>query len=78
MVECNLAKVDVEGSNPFSRSRPELIATLELPPTSNSAHCRANRCRYAPSINDNVQIDHAATRRNRRAPASATTRQFNF
>ena len=26
MVECNLAKVDVEGSNPFSRSTRSLLA----------------------------------------------------
>ena len=28
MVECNLAKVDVEGSNPFSRSKLRALRTV--------------------------------------------------
>ena len=30
LVECNLAKVDVEGSNPFARSNGEGIRTLDI------------------------------------------------
>ena len=41
MVECNLAKVDVEGSNPFSRStRPRLASRARASPSPRVPRCR--------------------------------------
>ncbi len=37
MVECNLAKVEVEGSNPFSRSTPFFLNHIEVPSPSGKA-----------------------------------------
>jgi hypothetical protein len=60
VVECNLAKVDVEGSNPFSRSRPGLIFKVLAAGTTISAdsHVRSRAFVDAVSV-----FSHAATAR---------------
>jgi hypothetical protein len=58
VVERHLAKVDVEGSNPFSRSK---LAPRVRPERCAAAHAMRAQTRWASPVGDSVQATVIAT-----------------